>query len=86
MLDFSFSQPSPLGKRLSLLPALASYSLKQCRKISSHGNLRVRDETRIPLRRTSTFAKATEDDTENKMENKLICANGFTVSVLFILA
>lgn len=35
MLDFSFSQPSLLGKRLSLLPALASYSLTQCRKLAN---------------------------------------------------
>ena len=34
---------------------------------------RARDETRIPMRRASPFAKATED----KTENKLIRANGF---------
>ena len=41
-----------------------------------------RDETRIPLHRASPFAKATED----KTEDKLICANGFMVSVPFVIS
>ena len=36
-----------------------------------------RDDTRISLRKASTFAKATEDKTVDRTEDKLIRTKGF---------